>query len=171
MFWAALTGYIAVLLVGVAGVAVTVASIPGLWVMWLCVLLYAWATGWAFVGWQGLLALAVLALLAEVAEFVVGAAGGKVAGGGWKSVVGAVVGGLVGAIALSLLIPVLGSVIGAIAGAGIGAMLLEGIDERDFHKLSDIGVGAAKGRAWSIVIKFAFGVAMLVVFAVVGWPS
>ena len=172
-WWLDFVGYVATVVVGVVGIGLTVIGLPGLWLMWGVALVYAWLTGWLHLSWPGLLAMLVLAILSEVAEFVAGAAGGKAAGGGWRSMVGAVVGGLIGAIAGSFLIPipVVGTIAGAILGSGVGAAGLEATVERDHVKLADIAWGAGVGRAWGIVIKALFGVAMLGVLLVAGWPG
>jgi uncharacterized protein YqgC (DUF456 family) len=172
-WWLDFSGYLLTAFVGVVSVVLTIITLPGLWLMLLTVLVYAWLTDWAYLGWPGLLSLLVLATLAEVAEFVAGAAGGKAAGGGWRSMVGAVVGGLVGGIVGQIFIPVplVGAIIGAIVGSAVGAAGLEVFVERDPAKLADIGWGAGKGRAWGILIKGLVGVVMLLVFLIVGWPS
>ena len=174
--------YTVLLAVYVAGLALNVLGLPGLWLMVVGHVGYGWWTGWGLhVGWASVLWLTGLAAGAEIFEFVAGAAGSKSAGGGKRSMVGAIVGGLVGALAFTPLIPVpvVGTVVGAVVGAGLGASALEfTAGRRDpahaglahWRRLGQVGVGAAKGRLWGIVGKTAFGLAMLVVGAATAVP-
>src|SRR4051812_13252169 len=78
-----------------------------------------------FVGWHSLIALVVLGVIAEAAEFFAGAAGSKAAGGRKRGMIGAIVGALVGGIIGTPLFPIIGTILGACLGAFIGAALLE----------------------------------------------
>ncbi|MEM6562088.1 MAG: DUF456 domain-containing protein [Planctomycetota bacterium] len=170
--WLDITYYILLLLTGALCVLVTVVGIPGLWVLALTAVLYGWIGGWTYLAWQGLLTVLLLTVLSEVIEFVAGAAGSKQAGGSWRSMLGAIGGGLVGGLAATFLIPIplVGSIIGAILGAAIGAVALELFVERDWRQLTDVGVGAAKGRAIGILAKTGCGVIMWVFLAFAAWP-
>jgi uncharacterized protein YqgC (DUF456 family) len=123
------------------------------------------------VGWPSLIAIIVLALLAEAAEFLAGAAGSKAAGGRKRGMIGAIVGGFLGAIFLSIIpIPIVAQIIGACLGAFIGAAVMELSDKGAAHSLR-VGVGAAKGRFMGIISKLGFGIAMLVVALWAGFPA
>ncbi len=163
--------YLIMLLLLLVGLFVNILGLPGLWLMVGAYGVYAWATGWnLFVGWPSLIAIIVLALIAEAVEFFAGAAGSKAAGGRKRGMIGAVAGGFLGAIFLSVIpIPVVAQIIGACLGAFIGAALMEFTDKDAAHSLR-VGVGAAKGRFVGIVSKLGFGVAMFVVAVVAGFP-
>jgi uncharacterized protein YqgC (DUF456 family) len=163
--------YLLMLLVLLVGWAANILGLPGLWLMVAGYGLYGWITGWdVHVGWPSLITIVVLAVLAEVVEFLAGAAGSASAGGRKRGMIGAIVGGFLGAIFLSVIpIPVVAQVIGACLGAFIGAAVMEFTDKDAMHALR-VGVGAAKGRFYGIVSKLAFGGLMFVVALVAGMP-
>ena len=114
-----------------------------------------------------------LALLGELLEFLLGAAGAAKSGGSRRgalgAITGAIVGGLVGTFAIP--IPVVGSILGACAGAFIGAMALELTGGKRLGHAATIGRGAAIGRLWGTVTKLAIGGVMWLVAAVAAfWP-
>jgi len=158
--------YIILLLVLLSGVFLNVLTLPGLWLMVAGVGLYGWATGWNnLIGWPSLGTLFGLAVLAEIIEFLAGAAGAKSAGGSKRGAAGSIIGGIIGAIFLSFLvpIPIVGTVVGICLGAFAGAAVVEWMIGKDLKQSALIGAGAAKGRFYGIIIKIAFGVVMLLI--------
>src|SRR5881394_1323373 len=96
--------YFLLLLLSVIGLFLNILGLPGLWLMVGSIAGYAWLTTWNhFVGWPSVGTLIVLGLLAELAEFLAGAAGSKAAGGRKRGMLGAVVGALIGGIAFSFI--------------------------------------------------------------------
>ena len=163
------------------GLGLNLVGLPGLWLMVAAHGLFAWLDqDDSLAGWESSLVMLGLALLAELVEFLAGAAGSKTAGGTLRSTVGAVVGGIVGGILAAVLVPVLpvvNAILGACVGSFVGAALLEAsyapadVEARaDFYRrLNRVGWGAFKGRLWGIVLKTAVGVVMLVVSLVTAW--
>src|SRR5438874_10517372 len=153
-----ITYYLLLLLLLLVGWLINLLGLPGLWLMVAAYGGYALATDWNnYVGWPSLLAMLILASVAEVVEFFAGAAGSKAAGGRKRGMIGAIVGGFLGAIFLSIIpIPVVAQVVGACLGAFVGAAVMEVYDKDWQHSLR-VGVGAAKGRFVGIVVKLAFG--------------
>lgn len=164
--------YISLLTVLVGGLFVNIIGLPGNWVMILAVVGYGWATDWVYTGWWTMGSLLVLALLAEVVEFIAGGAGAASAGGTKRGVVGAIVGGMLGGLFLTFLLPVpiFGTIVGACAGAFLGAMTVEYAIEPDMNRSMLIGWGAAKGRLWGILSKLLFGCVMLVLAMIATLP-
>lgn len=163
--------YVLLLLLSVTGLFLNILGLPGLWLMVGSIAGYAWLTTWNhFVGWPSVGTLIVLGLIAELAEFLAGAAGSKAAGGRKRGMVGAVAGALIGGLAFSFIpVPVVATIVGACFGAFIGAALLE-LTDRDFRHALRVGMGAAKGRFIGIVIKTAIGVVMLLIILVAAIP-
>jgi uncharacterized protein YqgC (DUF456 family) len=152
----------------VVGLLLTIATLPGTWLILLgaigCQLWQPETFSWWTIG-----ALAALAALAEVLEFFSGAAGAKTTGGGKHGAIGGVVGALVGAIGLTFLIPIpiVGTLIGAVTGAGVGAAVAEmKFAQRSKEDALKIGAGAAAGRLLAIFIKGGFAAAMCVIVIV-----
>lgn len=163
--------YVLMLLMQVVGLFLNLLGVPGLWVMLAATGVYAFITEMAYIGWPGLIAMFILALAAEIVEFVAGAAGSKQAGGSKRSMLGAIVGALIGGIFGTGLLPVIGTLIGAILGAFVGAVIVELMIRQDVEHSVRVGIGAAKGRFWGTVFKSAFGLAMMGVAAWAGWPK
>ncbi len=163
--------YFLILIVSVAGLFLNLLGLPGLWLIVGSLGVFGLITGWnVYVGWPSLITLVVLGLLAEILEFLAGAAGSKAAGGRTRGMIGAVVGALVGGIAFSFVpIPVVATIVGAVLGAFVGAALME-LTDRDFRHAMRVGYGAAKGRLMGIVVKTAIGVVMLLVLMFAAIP-
>lgn len=120
-----------------------------------------------------LIALLVLALLGELLEFLMGAAGAAKSGGSKRgaagAILGAILGGIIGTIAIP--IPIIGSILGACGGAFIGAMVGELHGGKQVGHAVQIGRGAAVGRFWGTVAKLTVGVAMWLTATVAAfWP-
>jgi uncharacterized protein YqgC (DUF456 family) len=169
MDWVYYTALIALLL---TGLFLNLLGLPGLWLMVAAAVGYAWATRWDYLGWPGLLALLILAILAEVVEFLAGSAGAKKAGGSIRGMIGAIIGGLLGGFFLTFLVPVpiLGTIVGVCVGTFLGAWGVELLVGKQMNESVQIGIGAAKGRLWGTLLKSLFGVAMLVVAMLTALP-
>jgi uncharacterized protein YqgC (DUF456 family) len=162
--------YILLLVVSCCGLFLNILGLPGLWLMVAATAGYAWITGWDhFVGKPSLIALMLIGLAAEAAEFFAGAAGSKAAGGRKRGMIGAIVGALIGGIVCSPIFPVVGTIFGACFGAFLGAAILE-LTDRDFVHAMRVGYGAAKGRLAGIVIKLGFGIVMLLIILIAALP-
>ncbi len=120
-----------------------------------------------------LVAIIVIAVAAELAEFFTGVFGAAKAGATKRGSFGAIVGGIVGAIAATFLIPIpiLGSILGACVGAGLGAWGFEMAGGRKFSESAKSGVGAGVGTLAGRVVKIVSGVVIWLVIAVAAfWP-
>jgi uncharacterized protein YqgC (DUF456 family) len=166
--------YLALIALLFCGLFVNLLGLPGLWLMVGAHAAFGWATGWnAYIGRPSVIATVVLAGIAEVVEFVAGAAGSKAAGGSKRGMIGAIVGGLLGGFFLTFLvpIPILGTVVGVCVGTFIGALVVELMVGKEMGKSTEIGIGAAKGRFLGILAKTAFGIAILLVSVITAWPT
>ena len=110
--------YLVLVLVMVAGLAINLFNLPGLWVMVAATVFYGWWTAWAYVGLKALTAMVVLALIAEVLEFTSSGKAAKQAGASRRGFWGAIAGGIVGGIVLTgiIPIPIVGTVFGILSG-------------------------------------------------------
>ncbi len=149
-------------------------GLPGNWLMVLATSLFAWWR-WeegVFASWT-LIAVAILALVGELIEFLAGLVGAKKAGASWIASIAGLFGALVGAVAGTGVfpIPILGTVIGACLGAGISVWAVEiNRGERPDRSL-ERGVGAGLGKFVGIVGKFVVGIMIWLVIAVAAfWP-
>jgi uncharacterized protein YqgC (DUF456 family) len=160
-----------VTLFALMGVGLVLLQGPGIWLALLAALACQWWRGDLF-SWWTLGAVALIAALAEIAEFSASAVGAAKAEGTRAGVWGAILGSLVGLVAGSFMIPVpiLGSVIGAIVGAGLGALAAErGVSKRTWTESAAVGKGAAIGRLMSTVVKTGFACVAAAVLVAGAW--
>ena len=143
-------------------------GMPGIWLMVLAAALVEWAQPGEYMFSQATLYVAAgLALLAELLEFLMGAAGARQAGGSKRGAGLAIIGGIVGAIlGTALPIPVLGTLIGASAGAFAGSLIGDRMAGRPMEQSVQAGRGAAIGRFWGTTAKMIIGAVVLVLLAV-----
>jgi uncharacterized protein YqgC (DUF456 family) len=163
--------YLLLLVCMAAGLWINILSLPGLWLMIAAAGIYAWLTDGNDVGWVGLLVLVVIALLAELMEFIAGGAVAKKAGGSKRAFIGAIVGGFLGAIFFTFPLGPIGTIFGICLGTFIGAVGVEWLVERRAGHALRVGYGAAKGRLVGIAIKLLFGVVIFLMAAILAWPS
>lgn len=135
--------------------ALVLFGLPGIWLMVLSSAVVDWLQpGEALFGRNVLVAAAGLALLAEVLEFLMGAAGARQAGGSRRGAALAIVGSIIGAIlGTALPVPVIGTLIGACCGAFAGSLLGDRWAGRPMTLSVEAGRGAAIGRFWGTTVK------------------
>jgi hypothetical protein len=85
---------ILLVLVGIAGLIIP--AIPGTPVIFVGLVLAAWADDFAYVGWGTLTILAVMALLIHPIDLIAGSFGAKRFGASRQAMVGALVGSFIG---------------------------------------------------------------------------
>ena len=143
-------------------------GMPGIWLMVLVAAFIEWAQPGEFMFSQSTLYVSAgLALLAELLEFLLGAAGARQAGGSKRAAGLAIVGGIVGAIlGTALPVPVLGTLIGASAGAFAGSLFGDRMAGRPMDQSVQAGRGAAIGRFWGTTAKITIGAVVLVLLTV-----
>ena len=150
LMWAAAAVLAAGLLVTLAVTSwlLNLVGLPGNWIVLALAALYAWlipASWRGDFGWRWLVALAVLATVGELLEFLASALGTQHAGGSRRSAVGALIGSMIGGIVgatVALPIPVVGPVIGALLMGGIGAAVGAVVGE--------LSAGGESRRSWEI---------------------
>ena len=110
------------IILGVVGALVPV--LPGPLLIWLGVLVWAWADGFVHIGWPTLLVLAALTIISWGADLGLSLISSRRSGAGWRSIGVSILGGLVGAILLSS-VPIIGTFIGAAVGSISALWLME----------------------------------------------
>jgi uncharacterized protein YqgC (DUF456 family) len=140
-------------------------NLPGTWLMVLVTaLLKWWQPDYVQVSWTTLGVAAGLAVLGEVLEFVLGAAGSRRAGGSTRAAALAILGSLVGGIVgTALPVPIVGTLIGACLGAFAGSLIGDLWAGRQLFPSFEAGWGAAMGRFWGTVSKLTIGGIIVVI--------
>ena len=168
---------LAVLLVLINGSALcaTLFALPGNWIIAVCTALFAGlvhgATGQG-IHWLTAGFVILLAVVGEILEVALGAAGAAKQGASRRamllSLVGTVAGSLMGAIA-GTPIPVLGTILGALGGGALGAFggawLGEAWKGTDTDQRTRVGKAALTGRLIGTAAKLFVGGVMFVVAA------
>lgn len=154
-----------------AGVVLTMLTLPGVWIALGAALLCTW---WqpGLLSWWTLGVCAAVAVAGEVVEFVASAIGAAKAGGGNRAAVGATVGTLAGAVGGSFVLPVIGTILGAVAGAGVGAMLAHrGVEATNWTESARVGSGAAAARLVAMLVKTAIALGVGVALSVAAFVA
>lgn len=146
---------VALVAIGIAGTILPI--LPGVPLVFVGLLLAAWAGDFQAVGWPVLLVLGVLALLSILVDFAASSLGAKRVGASRAAMLGAALGTLLG-----LFFGLPGLLIGPFAGAAVGQFLVR----RNLADAGRAGVGAWVGFLLGSVAKLALAVAMVVIFAV-----
>jgi uncharacterized protein YqgC (DUF456 family) len=132
--------------------------IPGAPLLFLGLLLGAWAEDFRYIGAGTLLVLAAMAGMTYLVEFFASVLGVQRFGGSRRAMLGAAVGGVAG---LFLGIP------GILLGPFVGAVLGELSQKRSLDQAGRAGFGTVVGLAIGVAGKLAIGIAMLGLFLVV----
>ena len=110
------------MVLGLIGVVLPV--LPGLPIIWVGILLWAWGDNFQHIGWPTLIGLGVLTIASWGVSLLLTPAISRRAGVSWRAIGGAILGGFLGGIFLSLL-PIIGTIFGALIGAIAGMWLVE----------------------------------------------
>jgi uncharacterized protein YqgC (DUF456 family) len=150
---------------GAIGIVLQAVTLPGTWIVVLAaagVKAHDLFAPTPLLSWWTFLAIVALAVVAELAETLAGAAGARTGGASRRGMLGAVVGSLAGALVGTVfLLPVVGTLIGAVAGAAAGAIVGElSAGGRTLRDTAAPAAGAVAGRLAGAFLKTGFAIAM-----------
>ena len=148
---------LAIILILAGLVGLVLPLLPGAPLLFVGLLLAAWAEGFEYVGAWTIVALAIMALLTYVVDFLAGAFGAKRYGASNRAIAGAAIGALVG---LFFGIP------GVLLGPFVGAVIGELSAQRNIEEAGRAGIGATVGLLLGVAAKLTLGFAMLGIFLV-----
>jgi uncharacterized protein len=157
--------YTLLLAMQVCGLGIQLLSLPGLWLMAAAAGLYALVTPQHYLWPWGITIILGLCVVGELLEFIAGAGGAKKAGGSKRSMLFGTVGGIAGGLLLSIPVPVIGTIAGVCLGAFAGATLAQLTVAKDARHSTLVGIGAAKGTLYGILLKLSIGVVILIITA------
>ena len=144
-------------------------GIPGGWIAFGGIVIYDIATGFSSVGWIWLIVMAVVLVIGEVIESLLGVVYVAHKGATKWGVLGALLGGIVGAIGGSFIIPFAGSIIFGLIGAFALAVLFEYIYYQSLDRALQTGFFAFIGKLGAMFVKFALSLCILGVFIYMSW--
>lgn len=145
---------LAFLLLGQAGTLIPL--LPGLWIQWAAALVFGLVRGFDLTGGILFGIITILVIIGGIIDNVAMGASAKTSGASWLSIAAALVGGVLG----SLIFPPLGGLILAMGGI----FLVEYLRIRDLRKAWDSTRGLAIGCGWGAILRFGFGLLVIVVW-------
>ena len=131
---------------------------PGNWIM---IVILAIGAYYDRVSWPVLAVCVVIALVAEVLEFLLVKRMSDKYGGSKKAFWGAIAGGIVGVV-VGMPVPVIGSIIAGFLGSFAGAAVVTYMEAKDMDQARRVGWGVLLGRMLAATVKTAAGIAILV---------
>jgi len=144
---------IALILIGLAGTVLP--ALPGTPLVFVGLLLAAWADGFTKVGWFPLVLLALLTAASLAVDFFASSLGAKKVGASRLAIVGSVLGGLIG---FFFGLP------GLFLGPFLGAALGEYISLRSLRRAGKVGLATWLGILFGTAAKIALAFTMLGLF-------
>lgn len=144
---------VVLILVGIAGVVLP--ALPGLPLVFVGMLLAAWAGDFQQIGWGILVVLGLLTVLSVGVDVFATLIGAKRVGASRKALLGAVLGTFAG---------LFFGPIGLFAGPFVGALLGELWHGRELGQATKVGLGTWLGIVVGVVLKLGLAFAMLGLF-------
>ena len=146
------------ILVGIAGTVLP--ALPGLPLVFIGMLLAAWAGDFQRVGWIPLVVLGLLTVFSLGIDLLATSLGAKRVGASRLAVTGALLGTLAG---------LFFGLVGLFVGPFVGALVGELIHGREVRRAATVGFGTWLGIALGVVLKIGLAFAMLGLFAFAWW--
>ncbi|HZY18053.1 MAG TPA: DUF456 domain-containing protein [Ramlibacter sp.] len=142
----------------VAGLAgIVLPALPGTILVLAGIVLGAWIDGFARVGWFALSAVAVLAVLAWLMDYVAAALGAKRAGASRQAIVGAALGTVAG-----IFMGLVGVLFMPLVGAAIGEFMAR----RNHQQALRVGIATWLGLLAGMLAKFVLAFMMIGIYVV-----
>jgi len=156
-------------LASVVSLALTLLTLPGMWLL-LAVTVGVQIWQPSLFSWWTIIACAVLALVAELLEFIASAAGAAKGGASKKGAFAAIVGSLIGAIVGSFFLPPIGTILGAVLCAGVAVVWVESaLNQKSMSDAARAGTGAAAGRLIATLIKTSIAAVVAITLTIAAW--
>ncbi len=144
-----------------AALASHIFNLPGNFIILGLSLLLAWYEGFQQINIKIVIILVVIALLAELVDFLIGIIGAKRYQSSNKAILVSIIFGIIGGIWLAPLFFGFGALIGAFTGAYIGALFFELINGRNMKESLRSAWGVFLGKLGGVFSKVAMGLIMV----------
>jgi uncharacterized protein YqgC (DUF456 family) len=143
-----------VMLIGLFGLLTTI--IPGLVMIWVAALVYWLVTGFSTGSIVLFVIMTVLMVVGSVLDNVIMGASARKTGASWLSIGVALLAGVVG----SLMLPPFGGLVAAL----VALFVVEYLRLRDVQQALDSARSMAAGCGWSVLLRFAIGSVMILMW-------
>ena len=151
-----------------AGLVLIPLGLPGLWVIAGAALVFNPLAGGDRVSTGTVVGVFLLAVTAEVIEFMLAGRFARRYGGSRRAGWGAIIGGIVGAI-VGVPVPIVGPMLGAFAGSFAGALVAEFTRGTAGGAATRVATGALLGRVAAVAVKSAVGCVMAAWVLLAAW--
>ncbi len=145
------------ILVGVVGIIVPV--LPGMILVWLSVLVFAWLSDFQTVSLWVLAVVTGIALVTGTASIWLPYLGAKKSGAAKRAIFLGFIGAIIGTFVMPL--------VGTIIGYGLGILVGEMLKHRDFQLAVKSSVGGVAGWGAATIVELAGALTILVLFVYV----
>jgi hypothetical protein len=150
------------------GLVLVPLGLPGTWVIAGAALAFNPLVGEERIGMVTIVGVFLIAVLAEVVEFMLAGRFAERYGGSRRAGWGAIIGGIVGAF-VGVPVPIVGPMLGAFAGSFAGALLAELSVGTRHGAATRVATGALLGRVAAVAAKSAAGCAMAAWVMLAAW--
>jgi uncharacterized protein len=151
---------VAFMVLGLIGVIVPI--LPGILLIWLAILVYAFLTGFQAISPFSFFLLSLIALVTGTSDIWMSLLGAKTGGASRRAVLYGVLGSLVGFLAGTIFI--IGGLFGALAGYALGILLGEYQKHRDWNLALKASVGGLAGWGLATILQLGGGILLLLIF-------
>jgi uncharacterized protein YqgC (DUF456 family) len=153
---------VGLIIVGLIGIIVPL--IPGTFLIWLSVLVYAIVEGFDTIDWITFTVISIIALVTGTADLWMSLLGARTGGASKRAIAYGIVGSIAGLIILSPIFPPLGSIFGGIIGYSIGVLLGQFHKHNDWNIAIKASLGGLAGWGIATVIQLAGALMILIIF-------
>lgn len=145
---------IVILLFGLVGTFIPL--VPGVLLMWLTILIYAWGEGFTAVSTSSFILISLIALVTGTSDIWLTLFGAKKGGASMHAMLTGILGAIIG----SFVFPIVGTIAGYIGGVLLGEYWRHG----DWEIAKKAGLGGLVGFGIASLIQFIGGIFMLFIF-------
>ena len=138
--------------------ALVIPGFPGLGVIWVCILIFAFVQGFDWPGSLFFILITLLMLIGSLADNVLMGAGARKTGVSWLSICIALLAGVVG----SMVFFPFGGLLFALAGL----FVIEFLKQKDWRKALTSSRNLAAGCGWGVIARLIIGVIMISLWGV-----
>ena len=153
---------VGLIVVGLIGIIVPI--IPGTFLIWLSVLIYAIIEGFDSIDWISFTAITIIALISGTADLWMSLLGAKTGGASKRALAYGMIGSVVGLIILGSVFFPLGSIFGGIIGYAVGVLAGQYHKHRDWNIAFKASIGGIAGWGIATAIQLAGAILILVIF-------
>ena len=153
---------VVVMFIGLFGIILPI--LPGLVLIWITALGYAFYEGFESVGLITIAAITLIMVIAVTADLWLPILGSKKGGASKRAMLFGLIGGTLGFLILTPMFPILGSIFGGIIGYAVGTLLGQYHKYKDWDVALRASVGGVAGWGASVVFQMVAGLLIMGIF-------